>query len=118
MGYSSTYKKGQRQFVYHLAEDAITNWLNDKPHTAAFIAEATENYERFVTAANERSGGTEEWSKEDQEANVGWLDYLTAIANSIVDEVLAATGDKFRGDARGNYGCLVAAAYDTVGIEN
>lgn len=106
---NNAYERGYRQFIYHLAEDAITRYLDDKPNTAAFIAEAVENYQRAVTALVEA---------DNYDVMDGWLDYLTSIANTLADKVKNASPenrDDFAGD---NYKILICAAYDTIGIEH
>ena len=97
----NAYKDGQRRFDFHLAEDAITNWLSDKPATAAYLDDL-EN--RLAAAAD--AGETEETAE-------ALLDEAEAVAAAITDEVRRATGDIFTGT---RYNALAAAARDRVDI--
>ena len=100
MGCSRAYEDAQRRFVFHLAQDAITSWLEEHPHTAAYIAE--------LERRGEEAAG---WQNDDRiEA---FLEEATGAANALVDEVRKATGDDFTGT---RYNALVEAAQDRLQI--
>lgn len=101
MAYNANYKGGASRFYYALAQDAITNYLSDKPATRAYIEERL----RAIEGA-ESSGDPDEVDRA--------LDRNTGAANALVDQVKAATGDTFSGTT---YNQLVSAAHSLLGID-
>lgn len=102
MAHSNAYADGIRRVNFHLAEDAITNWLKDKPSTAAYIDAVAKKIE--------------ETDGRDPQAD-RILEEAEGVASAIIDAILRETGDQFRGDSRGPYGALCSAARDRLGID-
>lgn len=101
MAYNANIKGGEIKFYYALAQDAITNYLSDKPATRAYIEERL----RALDGAME---------DQDTDAIDRALDRNTGTANALVDQVRAATGDTFTGTT---YNQLVSAAHHLLGID-
>lgn len=101
MATTNAYKDGLRRFYFHMAEDAITRWLDDKPHLLGYFQDLEERGEELA-------------AYQDDPRIDAWLDETTAAANALTDQVYNATGDTFSGE---RYNALVAAARDRLNIE-
>ena len=100
MANRNAYEAARRKFDFHMAEDAIMHWLEDKPHLLGYLEDLEERAEELEGY----QGGDE------VEA---WIDEATAVADAITDEVRRATGDIFTGS---RYNALAEAARDRVNI--
>lgn len=96
----NAYEDARRKFDFHLAEDAIMHWLEDKPHLLGYLEDLGERGEELAGY----QGGDEVDA---------WVDEAEAVAAAITDEVRRATGDIFTG---ARYNALAAAARDRVDI--
>ena len=100
MASTNTYKDGLRRFYFHMAEDAITRWLDDKPHLLGYFQDLEERGEELA-------------AYQDDPRIDAWIDEATAAANALTDEVRKATGNTFDGET---YTALADAARDRLGI--
>jgi len=96
----NAYEAARRKFDFHMAEDAIMHWLEDKPHLLGYLEDLANRGEELAGY----QGGDE------VEA---WIDEATAVADAITDGVLLATGDTFSG---ARYNALVEAARERLDI--
>ena len=96
----NAYEAARRKFDFHLAEDAIMHWLEDKPHLLGYL----EDLEERAEALEGLQGGDEVDA---------WIDEATAAADAITDEVRRATGDAFTGT---RYNALAEAARERLNI--
>lgn len=100
MASTNAYKDGLRRFYFHMAEDAITRWLDDKPHLLGYFQDLEERGEELA-------------AYQDDPRIDAWIDEATAAANALTDEVRKVTGDTFTGET---YTALSAAARDRLDI--
>lgn len=96
----TTYEAARRKFDFHLAEDAIMHWLDDKPHVLGYLEDLEERGEELA-------------GYQDGDEVEAWIDEAEAVAAAITDEVRKETGDTFTGT---RYRALAEAARERVNI--